>query len=821
LIGKGTVGAPLFGSGTVMASGGTLDLTGTVNSGLALKIGTTTSSDLKLDGMATTTSAIAISNANQKLEIGSSGNLTIGAAESISNGKIQLDGGTLTDASGLAVGSGASVVGAGTMAAALSGIGAVTASGGTLDLTKTVSSGPSLGINTTVASDLKIDGTAVAASAIPISSANQTLEIGTNGNLAISAKESITNGTIRLDGGSLIDPSGISVGGGAHLTGFGAVSAGTTAANDVDGTGSITANGGTLEFKTAVDGTAASAFDIANVVGSVLKFDSTVGATSVIPTITFDGAGSGVGTLDLTSTTLANFHGIVANFTDGDQIKVANATRVSLDSTGTILTAFNGSTTLGTITFSTSHTGDTFTVSGGTITVVGPPSATESKITASPTSLTADGVSTTTLTVTARDAQGNPIAGTAVTLSANGSDNTFGPVGGSGTTNASGVFTTTLASTLAQTETITATEGSAQETTTVTFAAGPPSATTSIIAANPTTVRLDGTATTTLTVTVKDAQGNPVGGTAVTLTASGSDNTFLRVGGMTNASGVFTTTLASTLAQTETVTATEGSAQETTTVTFAGDNYVWATVAGSWDNAANWNDTTAGQSPAVVAPGSNDIVTINAVSGGAFNVITGVGNSASLTIDGATSLAGQFTTGTLTTVGNAPLVVGSGDALTVTGDANVNGPLTVDGTLMVTGDANVNGPLTVDGTLTVTGDANVNDLTLGGTLTVDGTLSTSASIVGGTLTAGSLGAGEFDLSAGKLAITGNVTGDFNISGGTVTVGGTFLGSSIYVSGGSVQLAEAGAAFVNLGNLTVADRFSSLEIGTAGGFGGAA
>src|SRR5262249_10114868 len=139
--------------------------------------------DLKIDGTTTTTSAIPINATNQTLEIGSSGNLTIGAAEKITNGKIQLDGGTLTDASGLVVGKGASLVGAGTVAAPLSGAGTITASGGTLDLTQTLSSGPSLRINSTVASDLKIDGTAAAAGSIPISSANQTLEIGANGNL--------------------------------------------------------------------------------------------------------------------------------------------------------------------------------------------------------------------------------------------------------------------------------------------------------------------------------------------------------------------------------------------------------------------------------------------------------------------------------------------------------------------------------------------------------------------------------------------------------------------------------------------------------------
>ena len=58
----------------------------------------------------------------------------------------------------------------------------------------------------------------------------------------------------------------------------------------------------------------------------------------------------------------------------------------------------------------------------------------------------------------------------------------------------------------------------------------------------------------------------------------------------------------------------------------SGDAYVWASVAGSWDAAGNWDDVTAGQSPASVAPGSNDSVTFDAVGGGGFNVVTGVGD---------------------------------------------------------------------------------------------------------------------------------------------------------------------------------------------------
>jgi hypothetical protein len=181
-------------------------------------------------------------------------------------------------------------------------------------------------------------------------------------------------------------------------------------------------------------------------------------------------------------------------------------------------------------------------------------------------------------------------------------------------------------------------------------------------------------------------------------------------------------------------------------------------------------------------------VTVNQVAGSGVNVITGVGDSASLTINGSTSLAGQFTTGVLNA--NGALTVNTGDTLTVTSKALFQ-----------------------------------NSLTLDGTLTVDGTLSGVSNnfvLNGGTLTAGSLtpAANTFSLNSGAtLSITGNATDNgtsvFTVNDSTFTVGGTFttLGDQITVlGGGRVQLAElAGSVF-----LTVRDNTSSLEIGAAGG-----
>ena len=60
--------------------------------------------------------------------------------------------------------------------------------------------------------------------------------------------------------------------------------------------------------------------------------------------------------------------------------------------------------------------------------------------------------------------------------------------------------------------------------------------------------------------------------------------------------------------------------------TSTSDNYLLTgPVAGSWDVAGNWDDTTTGMNPAAVAPGVNDAVTIDATAPGTAQVITGRG----------------------------------------------------------------------------------------------------------------------------------------------------------------------------------------------------
>jgi hypothetical protein len=350
ITGQGIIAAStaLSGTGTVKASGGTLDLKGTVNSGVVLAVDTTANSDLKIENTATAAAAITLNNANQTVEIATGGSLTINAAQSASNGTIKLSGGTLTDASGITLTSPASLTGFGTVAAntAISGTGTIKASSGTLDLLGTVNSGPVLVIDTTASSDLKIDGTATAAAAITLNNANQTLEIGSSGSLTISAAQSATNATIQLDGGTLTDASGLTIGSSASLTGKGKVSANITTS-----AGTITASGGTLEVNGTV--TNATLLQIGSGTTDTLKLDGVSSAT----TVTFLGS---TGTLEVNTAgtlTVTNALSVGAN-------------TVLLDGAGSTLTDSNGiSLTGGTISGAGSVAANTNISGSGTVAI--------------------------------------------------------------------------------------------------------------------------------------------------------------------------------------------------------------------------------------------------------------------------------------------------------------------------------------------------------------------------------------------------------------------------------------------------------------------
>lgn len=189
-------------------------------------------------------------------------------------------------------------------------------------------------------------------------------------------------------------------------------------------------------------------------------------------------------------------------------------------------------------------------------------SASLSSVEASSIAFTAGGSSTVAVTV--HDGTGNPMSGVAVTLAVSGNGNTITQPPA---TDADGLASGSFTSTGAGPHTVTAVASGitlAQQPV-VTVNPGPADAVRSTVTALPTTI-VQGSGSSTITVTVRDAYGNPVSGTSVELHATGNGNT-LTGGGATNGSGVVTGSLSSTVAETKVVSATAGDVDLTQTAT--------------------------------------------------------------------------------------------------------------------------------------------------------------------------------------------------------------------------------------------------------------
>jgi hypothetical protein len=244
-----------------------------------------------------------------------------------------------------------------------------------------------------------------------------------------------------------------------------------------------------------------------------------------------------------------------------------------------------------------------------------------STVSADPTTITA-GSGSSTITVTARDSDGDPVSGATVVLSASGTGNTL--IQPSGPTDASGEATGTLSSTGAGTKTVSAVISGTPitQTAAVTVTAGPASASQSTVSANPSTIAAN-TGTSTITVTVRDQFGNPVSGSTVALTATGTGNTLTQPAGPTNGSGVATGTLASTDLEVKTVSATAGvtAITQTAAVTVVPESG-GATITHSLLTAANDPANKNIYTTASIAPAPNTLVTIALLSHRVTGVIS-------------------------------------------------------------------------------------------------------------------------------------------------------------------------------------------------------
>ncbi len=209
-----------------------------------------------------------------------------------------------------------------------------------------------------------------------------------------------------------------------------------------------------------------------------------------------------------------------------------------------------------------------------------PDSASNSTVVAVPSVVLADGSATSTITVTLNDANNNPIAGKSVTLAQTAGPGSPVITTVNGTSNSSGIATFTVTSTTTGTDVFTATDASdgftVNQTVSVTFtAAGTAvSASNSTLVAAPSSVLADGSATTTLTATLKDTNNNPVAGKSVTLakTSGPGSPVIATIAGTTNSSGIATFTVKSTTTGTDVFTATDATdgvvITQTASVTF-------------------------------------------------------------------------------------------------------------------------------------------------------------------------------------------------------------------------------------------------------------
>ncbi|WP_206669810.1 Ig-like domain-containing protein [Paenibacillus luteus] len=182
----------------------------------------------------------------------------------------------------------------------------------------------------------------------------------------------------------------------------------------------------------------------------------------------------------------------------------------------------------------------TFESSAGEATADAVVNVLDSTVKASPEQVTADGLDASTITVTLRNASGQPIAGKTVTLMVNvGSSSVIAPADGV-VSGADGVARFTVTDSKAEQATYTAhvTEDGVTlaQRATVMFesdasggGAGTPviSIVKSTVTASPTVVAANGKAQAKITVTLKDANGNPIGGKSVTLAANAGNSSII------------------------------------------------------------------------------------------------------------------------------------------------------------------------------------------------------------------------------------------------------------------------------------------------------
>jgi adhesin/invasin len=464
----------------------------------------------------------------------------------------------------------------------------------------------------------------------------------------------------------------------------------------------------------------------------------------------FDNTATGfTGTANVTSNrTIGSGGGTTAAFTAG--VLASHAITLTEAGSGSTITV--------------TRTGGSETDSSNTFTVVPAAASTAtSTIGANPASLTADGTSTSTLTIRLKDAYGNNLTSSGGTVTVSTTKGTIGAGCTSdcaSTNNSNGTYTATLkASTTTGTATVSAKLNGSALANSVGVALTPGSVSLAIspVTAVPGAITADGSSTSLITVRLQDALGNDETtsqGTVAVATTRGSLSSVTD-----HNDGTYTATLtSSTSAGTATVTAKLNGADltNTATVTFApgpATKYV-VTASDPSPVAGDTVTVTAQLADAHDNPVPSSGLTINWTSSG---------SGGSLSAPTSTTDAGGAATVTFTTDTTA------GIAYTVTADdgaiqgttapfTSVPGAAsTVTSTILVSA-ASIAADAVSTSTVTVElRDSNGNDLTAGGDSV---TLATTLGDLSSVDDAGD-GTYESTLTSGPVAGTAHVTGTLN------------------------------------------------------------
>ncbi len=296
------------------------------------------------------------------------------------------------------------------------------------------------------------------------------------------------------------------------------------------------------------------------------------------------------------------------------------------------------------------------------------PSDLTSTVTVAPASIVADGVTEAIVTITLKDEFGNPVPGSSPTVSSSGTLNTITQP--SAVTDADGKTTAVLVSTTAEIKTVSiatpveliAVSGAANFVAGIAVVAKSSASAVSGIVA-------DNVATSTITLTLKDINDNPVIGVVPVLTVSGDDNTLVPPA-MTDALGQTTATVRTKKAELKTVSVAAPAGLNATTTFIAGaasgahstivaDNNV-TTDGGTSTVTINLKDVfdnpVAPVTPVLTSTGSSNTIGVAAPTVNGLTTVTIASTMAEtkiLGLDGILGVSGSvtFIAGAVNTVG--------------------------------------------------------------------------------------------------------------------------------------------------------------------------